>query len=149
MVQKGQVDEDLLLSVSLTARDHCICAPLIEKIFLVITMPSAPMVKLQECMDGQQRLAEFGANRGNSVTFTACWMATRTTSHTTKSVTTLSQRPCRDNCTFALVAAETVVNFNQKPPRKRKAQEPGAQEEQPASKRRKQVCLSPKAANCF
>ncbi len=40
---------------------------------------------------------------------------------------------------------ETVVNFNQKPPRKRKAQEPGAQEEQPASKRRKQVCLSPKA----
>jgi hypothetical protein len=39
---------------------------------------------------------------------------------------------------------ETVVNFNQKPPRKRKAQEPGAQEEQPASKRRKQVCVSPK-----
>jgi len=49
-----------------------------------------------------------------------------------KSVTTMSQR------------AETVVNFNQKPPRKRKAQEPGAQEEQPASKRRKQVCVSPK-----
>ena len=39
---------------------------------------------------------------------------------------------------------ETAVNLNQKPPRKRKAQEPGAQEERPASKRRKQVCLSPK-----
>ena len=37
---------------------------------------------------------------------------------------------------------ETVLNFNQKPPRKRKAQEPGAQEEQPTSKRRKQVCVS-------
>ena len=67
-----------------------------------------------------------------SVAFAAGWMATRTTSHTTKSITTMSQHP------------ETVVNFNQKPPRKRKAQEPGAQEEQPASKRRKQVCLSPK-----
>lgn len=40
---------------------------------------------------------------------------------------------------------ETVVNLNQKPPRKRKAQEPGTQEEQPASKRRKQVRLPPKA----
>lgn len=40
---------------------------------------------------------------------------------------------------------ETVVNLNQKPLRKRKAQEPGAQEEQPASKRRKQVRVSPEA----
>jgi len=50
-----------------------------------------------------------------------------------KSVTTMSQR------------AETVVNFNQKSPRKRKAQEPGAQEEKPSSKWRKQVCVSPTA----
>ena len=36
---------------------------------------------------------------------------------------------------------EIVANFNQKPPRKRKAQEPGAQQEHPVSKHRKQVCL--------
>jgi hypothetical protein len=39
---------------------------------------------------------------------------------------------------------ETVINFNQNPPRKRKAEEPGAQEERPASKRRKQVRVSAK-----
>ena len=77
-----------------------------------------------------KRTSGSGSARNNKggglipVAFPASWMATRTTSHTP---TTMSQRP------------ETIVNFNQKAPRKRKAQEPGAQEEQPASKRRKQV----------
>ena len=66
--------------------------------------------------------------------FTASWMAARMTSHTTKTTTTaMSQRP------------ETVVNFNQKPPRKRKAQDLGAQEDQPTPKRQKQVRVSPNA----
>jgi hypothetical protein len=40
---------------------------------------------------------------------------------------------------------ETVINFNQNPPRNRKAQEPGTQEELPAFKRQKQMRISPKA----
>ena len=69
------------------------------------------------------------------VAFAGSWMATQTTSHTTTLITTMSQRP------------ETVVNFSQNPPRKRKAQEPGAQEERPASKRRKQARISALANN--